>query len=172
MQCGLWGSLFGTALQEGRYVEEAMPLPLITFLQNSDVAQFCPCNDEMVNEFDFDGETIRNTLVCGSYGDWALEAYYEYCRNILDASMTDELYEETVFDVAYDELLKTLRELDNNSVLTVDEIRLESERAYDVFLKDSAVCGQRMCRFNYCIEGCALFVRDACCQDFPRPTPM
>ena len=128
----------------------------IDFVQNTNVARYCPCLGTTVEL-----TSSIETTVCGSIDTFGMNVYRQYCQETFESVNDEGLYEDVLYDVAHYEYLQTVRELEAHETLSYEEILLETDAALQEL--NAALLAEDS---DLCIEGCAIFVRDACCLDF------
>lgn len=155
-ECGIFGEFYrdfdGTPSDE-----------MQEFLQNSPIAKYCPCDDEKIQPYGDEAETQVD--VCGSFKIHGFSAYRAYCSQevpyLMKGNDEQDEYLDVRYEDAYHEFLQAIEELSENDVLTVEEIRAETESA----LVELDASLENQDETDYCMDGCIRFVQYVCCND-------
>ena len=163
LQCGL----FASAFEYSNGGLDALPTTVTQFLLLTDVAAQCPCSLE--NVFLVDGtneqQKQQSVQVCGSATTHGLEAYRAYCKATFASAVQDIVTLQTLQrDLAFAKFAKVTADIEaNKAFLSAQEFQAQTTAAMNEL--EQALSSANAIDGNPCLDGCALFVRDACCQD-------
>ena len=159
LECGMFGHLYRAAVAQN---DGHLTMNQAHFLHDTELARYCPCTETMT-EVTTIGSMTEDVTVCGSYQEMGnMNTYRQYCREMVSSVNENELYQNALYDVAHDKYLRKVRELNENETLTYEEILHETRLALEE-LEEQLV---QHSEINYCVEGCAIFIRDSCCLDY------
>ena len=160
LECGFFGDLFMSSQEQ----EGILTANQVFALHNTDFARYCPCLGT-TTEVSVGGGITQDVTICGSYVESEgtnMDPYRQYCQETFDSVNEENLYESVVYDVAHQEYLRQVEELAENETLSYGEILLETNAALEELRQQFIVSSPEV---NFCLEGCALFIRDICCLE-------